>query len=274
MTRLSSVSPTLLDRTGRLSQGVVFCPISSQWSLFDGLGSWRTGSTSRSPTARAIVKASGSRVNITCRYAAATGDVRPMRVVGGLRSSQNRWGYDRKLRCSRQAGGAPSARRTLSEHCGEERCLRHLNPRGCVGENCKWTANGRGWTRWDHGRLALSGATSADSERDIRQRNVTPPDALTRPHNPKAGGSNPSPATNSLYAHALHEPSQPEGSFGFARAPFWGPPHAPVCPPLTRISGAGSTPPASSLPAKGSSTPGDAPERQGRVSSNEGVPLG
>jgi len=34
MTRLSSVSPTLLDRTGRLSQRVMLRPISSQ-SLFD-----------------------------------------------------------------------------------------------------------------------------------------------------------------------------------------------------------------------------------------------
>lgn len=74
----------------------------------------------------------------------------------------------------------------------------NFSPRGCVGENCKWTANGRGWTRWDHGRLALSGATSADSGRDIRQRNVTPPDALTRPHNPKVRGSNPFPATRPL----------------------------------------------------------------------------
>jgi hypothetical protein len=82
-----------------------------------------------------------------------------------------------------------------------------FSPRGCVGENCKWTANGRGWTRWDQGRLALSGATWADSEQDIRQRNVTPSDALTRPHNPKVGGSNPSPATR-------FEPERP---------PFWGP---------------------------------------------------
>src|SRR5690606_35614270 len=36
MTRLSSVSPTPLARTGRPSQRVMLRPISSQWSLFDG----------------------------------------------------------------------------------------------------------------------------------------------------------------------------------------------------------------------------------------------
>lgn len=157
-----------------------------------------TGSTSPGPTARAMVRASGSHVNITSRYAGAAVDMRPMRAVGGLRSSPNRWDYGRKLRCSGGVATAPSARSTVSEHCGEEPTPRHVSPRGCVGENCKWTANGRGWTRWDHGRLALPGVTSADSEDDIRRRIVTAPDVLTRPHNPKVGGSNPSPATRKL----------------------------------------------------------------------------
>lgn len=168
MTRVATVSPTLL--IGQDGCPNASCCVPSRPSGLCSMdrGSRRTGSTSRGPTARAMVKASGSRVNITSRYAGAAVDVRPMRAVGRLRSSPNRWDYGRKLRCSSGVATAPSARRTVSEHCGEEPTPRHFSPRGRVGGNCKWTANGRGWTRWDHGRLALSGATSADSERDIR----------------------------------------------------------------------------------------------------------